>query len=174
MDVQIQSPYCIYRIYSEHCLLYVGSTKWPLQEALHAHFFKKAAVQPIHIPAVTRIEYAFLPTEADMLVMEAFYINRLKPALNRLEMAEDPLTIELPELSFSVYQSPQLDQWKTELQKANAQDVRKCQLYIQIEKERQEKQYEIFAYPNLSLEEKQMVYEEWLKNFYEPVRNGLL
>lgn len=174
MGIQIPSPYCIYKVYSEYCLLYVGSTKRPLKEALHAHFFKKETVQPIHIACVTKVEYAFLPTEADMIVMETFYINRLKPALNRLEKAEDPLTIDLPELVFSVYQSPLIEQWKTELQKANAQDVRKCQLHIQIEKERQEKQYEIFAYPNLSLEEKQIVYEEWLKNFYEPVRNGLL
>ncbi len=174
MEAYIETPFCLYRIYSENCLLYVGTTTRPLLDKLHDHFFKAQKVKPINLECVSKIEYAFLPSEADLIVSEAYDINRFKPALNFYNMACDHLTITIPEPTFHLYQSEQLEGWKEQIKAENKNDANKCWLKAQIEKERSLKQFEVFSYPNLTVEEKEIIYAEWLKNFYEPVRNGLL
>lgn len=174
MNGQEKNTFCLYKIYSENCLLYVGSTKQPLHKTLHEHFFKEHKRKPIHVECVTRIEYALLPTEADLLVVEAFYINKLKPALNRTGKAQDTLNITLPEIKFHEYNCDDLARWKEQIRKIQAQDEEKCRMKFQLEKERLDKFQEIFMIPGLSEADKQKVYDEWLRNFYEPVRNGLL
>jgi len=126
------------------------------------------------VECVERIEYAFLPTEADLLVAEAFYLNKLKPALNQAGMARDTLNIDLPDIKFSIYECEELPKWKEQIRRAQAEDIeRKC-MRFQLEKERSEKLQEIFSLTGLTDDEKQTIYDEWLRNFYEPVRNGLL
>lgn len=174
MKSQKEEIYCLYKIYSENCLLYVGSTKASLMSTLHEHFFKENQKKPINLACVTKIEYAFLPSEADLLVAEAYYVNKLKPALNMEAKAQDQLHIEMPALRFQAFQCETLSKWKEDIQNANKQNEEWCRLCFQIEKERQEKLCEIFALSGLTDEDKQKIYEEWLRNFYEPIRNGLL
>lgn len=174
METQAGKQFCLYRIYSENCLLYVGATTDPLQDRLHDHFFKAPKVKAINIECVTQIEYAILASEADLIVSEAYEINRLKPALNFRGKASDCLTISLPAPAFHLYENQQIDLWRKQIQAERETDPNVCWLKSQIEKERSLKQVAIFSYPNFTLNEKEILYAAWLKNFYEPVRNGLL
>lgn len=174
MDQQTQYPNCLYKIYSENCLLYIGITQKPLRDALHEHFFKEHGRKAINAECVSKIEYAFLATEADMLVAYAFYVNKLKPALNHDSKAEDQLTLSLPDVQFQEYESEDLNRWKVQIKNANRQNEEKCCIRFQIEKERQQKMQEIFMIAGINEEDKKRIYDDWIKNFYEPVRNGLL
>lgn len=173
MDANKKS-FILYKVYSENCLLYVGRTKQPLKRRLRAHFFKMPMVREINIECVTRIEYAVLPTEADMNVMEIYYINKLKPVLNRDDKAKDPLTIVLPEISFQEYQCHLMDKWREEIRIADAANKEKQNLKYQLEDEKAAKRKEIFGREDLSLNEKQEQWWTWLEQVYEPARNGLL
>lgn len=163
----------LYKIYSENCLLYLGRTKQPLKQRLHGHFFKKPMVREINIEAVTRIEYASFTTEADMYLMEVYYINKLKPVLNRDDKARDALTIELPEASFIEYACPLMDKWRNEIRVADEAIAEKRNQKLKLEQEKHDKRKEIFGDENLSLEEKQELWWAWLEEYYEPVRNSL-
>ena len=145
METNRKEPFCLYRIYSENCLLYVGTTTRPLQDKLHEHFFKAPKVKPINIECVAKIEYALLATEADLIVSEAYNINRLKPALNFCDKACDSLTISIPDPTFYLFQSEQLNIWKAQIKAENEKDANKCWLKMQIEKERQLKQMEVLS-----------------------------
>ncbi len=164
----------LYKIYSENCLLYIGHTKEPLKERLHEHFFKESGARTICLECVTRIEYACLSTEADLNIMSVYYINMLKPALNQSDKALDRVTFRLQELVFQEYIDPCIDDWREQIRKISMHDKEKCRLRLQLEKEHHEKLCEIFSAPLLTQEDKQKLYEDWLKNVYEPVRNGLL
>ena len=72
------------------------------------------------------------------------------------------------------WRPPYASRWKEQIRKEQEEDADKCCMKFQIEKERLDKFHEIFMLPGLSEEDKQKVYDEWLRNFYEPVRNGLL
>lgn len=166
--------FILYKIFSDNCLLYLGRTKQPLKRRLHAHFFKTPMVREINIECVTRIEYAVFPSEADMNVMEIYYINKLKPVLNRDDKAKDDLTIVLPEVSFQEYHCHLMDKWREEIRIANAANEEKQKLKRQLENEKATKRKEIFDREDLTLGEKQEQWWTWLEQVYEPVRNGLL
>jgi hypothetical protein len=68
----------------------------------------------LDIGKVSRITYATVPTNADMIVYEVYYIVRDHPLLNRDDRAEDDPTITLPELDFSVWDSPLFEKWRKE------------------------------------------------------------
>jgi len=110
-----EMKYILYKIYSDNCLLYIGRTKQPLQTRLHGHFFKAPMHRAINIDCVSKIEYAILPTEADMYVWEVILINQLKPPLNRDDKAHDELTLALPPLPFSEYKCKLMDKWKEQI-----------------------------------------------------------
>ena len=173
MSKSKQKIFCLYKIYSDNCLLYVGRTKQPLQQRLHGHFFKKPMLREINIECVTKIEYALLPTEADLNLMEIYYINKLKPPLNRDDKAPDQLTIELPELEFQEYEYKLMDKWRKEIHERDELDAEKRRQKAQLELERQRKRREIFGCEDLTPEEKTEQYTWWLENYYEPIRNGL-
>ena len=166
--------FILYKIYSENCLLYLGRTKQPLQRRLHAHFFKTPMVRDINIECVTKIEYAVFPTEADMNLMEIYYINKLKPPLNRDDKAKDELTIVLPEIPFQEYVCPLMDKWREQIRIADKENQEKQRLKCQLELEKNKKRKEIFEQAGISLEEKREQWATWLEEVYEPVRNGLL
>ena len=174
MDQEMQYPNCLYKIYSENCLLYVGVTQQTLRETLHQHFFKEHGKRAINLECVTKIEYAFLPTEADLYVAHAICLNKLKPALNHDRKAMDQLTMKTPEVIFQEYEDEELRRWKEQIKDINRRDEEKCCIRFQIEKERQQKMQEIFSLSGLSDEDKKKIYDDWIRNFYEPVRNGLL
>lgn len=166
--------FILYKIYSENCLLYLGRTKQPLQRRLHAHFFKAPMVRDINIECVTKIEYALFPTEADMNVMEIYYINKLKPPLNRDDKAKDALTIELPDVPFQEYVCPLMSKWREQIRIADLENQEKQKLKRQLEMEKRDKRREIFGQADVPLQEREEQWSAWLEEVYEPVRNGLL
>ena len=166
--------FILYKIYSENCLLYLGRTKQPLQRRLHSHFFKKPMVREINIECITKIEYAEFPTEADMNVMEIYYINKLKPPLNRDDKAKDELTIKLPEVHFMEFECSLMDKWREEIRLADEADKEKQRRKHKLEMEKVKKHKEIFGKPDISMKEKQEQWWTWLETVYEPVRNGLI
>lgn len=173
MASQKNKQYCLYKIYSENCLLYIGRTKQPLQTRLHGHFFKKPMHREINIDCVTKIEYALFPTEADMNVYEVYLINLLKPPLNRDDKAKDALTIKLPDVEFAPFECRLMDKWKAEIHEIDRayDDLKKKRNQLEIE--RRQKREEIFNDENLTPEEKRNAWGQWLVDVYEPVRNGL-
>ena len=169
-----ENRFFLYKIYSEHCLLYLGRTKQPLDRRLHSHFFKTAMVREINIDAVAKIEYAELPSEADMNVYEVYYINKFKPVLNRDDKAKDQLTISLPKIPFKEYNCHLMDKWRKEIRKADAENEEKRRLMTQLEQERLAKHKEVFDCEDMSLDEKRELWWRWMETVYEPLRNGLL
>lgn len=169
-----KKQYILYKIYSENCLLYVGRTKQPLKRRLHGHFFKAPMHRSINIECVTKIEYATLPTEADMFVWEVILINQLKPVLNRDDKAKDQLTLELPPLPFQEFNCDLMEKWREEIRIADEMDLEKRRQRSQLEAEKREKRAEIRARKDLTQDEKEDLYTAWLIEYYEPVRNELL
>jgi len=103
--------FTIYKIYDKKGLIYVGRTKQKLQDRLRGHFFKRPMYAPIDITSALKIEYAELPSEADMFLYEIYYINKLKPPLNRDDKAYDKLTVDLPPVQFKEYECKLIDKW---------------------------------------------------------------
>lgn len=168
-----QKGFTLYKIYSENCLIYLGRTKQPLKRRLHAHFFKTPMVREINIECVTKIEYARFETEADMNVYEIYYINKLKPILNRDDKAKDELTIELPEVTFQEYHCHLMAGWREEIRKADEADEVKRKRRAQLEMEKTQMHKKIFAQEDLSIEEKREQWSRWLETVYEVVQNEL-
>lgn len=169
-----EKHYILYKIYSENCLLYLGRTTQPLNARLHNHFFKTPMVREININAVTKIEFAEFPSQADMNVYEIYFINKLKPILNRDDKAKDELTITLPAVEWQEYHCRLMSKWREEIRKADEADENKRKLRAQLETERLEKHREIFDREDMSLEEKRELWWNWLETVYEPVRNSLM
>ena len=108
-------PYTLYKIHHAKGLAYIGRTKQKLGDRLRGHFFKKPMHRFLDIESVTLIEYAELPTEADMFLYEIYLINAEKPMYNFDDKARDGLTVSLPPLGFKQWTSPLMDKWKTEI-----------------------------------------------------------
>jgi hypothetical protein len=114
----------LYFIYYDCGLVYIGRTKQRLNARLHGHFFKAAMHRVIDIFGVTRIEYAELPTVADMYLYEVYLINKLKPILNCDDKARDELTVALPELEIKPYHCNLMEKWRSELEKRDTEEKR--------------------------------------------------
>lgn len=113
--------FLLYRIYFRRqnggeFLAYIGRTKQPLGTRIRGHLFAKPMHRSIHIEQVSKIEYAQLPTEADMNLYEIYYILKEKPPINVDDKARDSLTVVLPELEWQRYDPPLWDKWKDELE----------------------------------------------------------
>jgi hypothetical protein len=104
--------YTIYKIYYGDDCVYLGRTKQPISTRLHGHFFKTPMIKVIDINQVNRIELCSCRTEADMFLYEIYYINKLKPTLNRDDKSKSLLTVSLPELTFIEYSPKKMDSWK--------------------------------------------------------------
>ena len=106
----------LYKIYYEEIgLVYIGRTNQLLQSRLRGHFFKYPMHREIDIDQVSLIEYAELPTEADMFLYEVYLINVHKPGLNRDDKACDELTVRLPALDFKAYRCELMNKWSVRL-----------------------------------------------------------
>ena len=171
---QAANTFILYKIYSENCLLYIGTTMQPLQTRLHGHFFKEPMHRGIYIDCVTRIEYAELSSEADAKVYEIYFINKLKPVLNRDNKVQDKLTISLPALPFREYNFELLKAWKDEIHLLDMHDSQKKKRKQQLLIEHYRKEKEIYSDPYLTNIEKQELFQEWVNNYYEPARNALI
>lgn len=104
--------FILYRIYYEDRIVYIGRTMQPLQNRIRGHLFKRPLHREIDIDKVTRIEYAILPSQADMYLYEIYFINLWKPALNKDDKAADDLTITLPEVEWKKFTTPLWRKWQ--------------------------------------------------------------
>lgn len=170
----MDKQYILYKIYSENCLLYIGRTKQKLQTRLHGHFFKKPIHREINIEIVSKIEYALFPTEADMNVYEVYLINKHKPPLNRDDKAKDSLTFSLPDVEFHEFSCKLMEKWKKEIRQRDSNYIEMKRRKNQIEEEKAAKRKEIYGREDLTTEEKFDLFTDWLINYYEPARNGLI
>lgn len=109
--------YILYRIYYSDNIIYLGRTKQKINDRLRGHFFSKPMHKTISIHNVNKIEIAECKTESDMTVYEVYYINKLKPVLNRDDKAYDELTIELPELNWIEHNCHLLEKWKDQIRR---------------------------------------------------------
>lgn len=103
--------YTLYKIYyGDHCV-YLGRTNQKISDRLRGHFFKTPNMKTLEIRLVTKIEIAECKTKADMYLYEIYYINKIKPAINCDDKANDEITVTLPELDFKVYIPPNSIKW---------------------------------------------------------------
>ena len=110
-----EKKYLLYRVYYANKIVYVGRTAQPLQTRLHGHLFKAPMMRTFNIDLVSKVEYTELSTEANMFLYEIYYINKWKPALNVDDKAHDELSIQLPELVWTEFETPLMDKWKQQL-----------------------------------------------------------
>ena len=116
----------LYKIYEDDTLVYIGRTHQPLQDRLRGHFFNKPMHRAINIFRTTKIEFAELPTIADLYLYEIYYINKLKPPFNGNDKTHDELTVELPPLEFKEFECKLMDKWKEKIKANNeALEVKK-------------------------------------------------
>lgn len=109
--------FILYRFFYGDTLIYLGRTKQPLQNRIRGHLFQKPMHRSICIEQVTKIEYAELPTEADMNLYEIYFINLWKPPLNVDDKCRDDLTVRLPEVVWKEFVTPLWSKWKEEIEK---------------------------------------------------------
>ena len=84
-------------------VIYIGYTGQTMAERMSQHFTKG------HLPSecyksVASIEYMKFKTKSDAQVMEVYFICKYKPRYNKLNKKTDPLTINLGEEKWKVYQ----------------------------------------------------------------------
>ena len=132
-------PHTLYKIHYANGLAYIGRTKQKLSDRLRGHFFKKPMHREIDIEAVTLIEYAELPSVADVYCYEILLINALKPMCNHDDKAGDELSNELAtlcsRLEFKPYASPLMEKWKAQIAERDRADAeeRKAEIAREIE-----------------------------------------
>jgi hypothetical protein len=112
--------------YGKHCV-YLGRTAQPIAYRIRGHFFAKPMHKTVGINVVTKIEIAQCKSEADMYLYEIYYINLLKPTLNRDDKACDDLNVFLPELEFVEYEPKLMEKWKAQITEREAEKERKQQ-----------------------------------------------
>lgn len=162
--------YILYKIYYGDHLVYLGRTKQPLQNRLRGHLFKKPMHRVIDISQVSKVEYAMFKTEADMNLYEIYYINLYKPQLNIDDKTRDELTVKLPEVEFEVYNCPNWDKWKRQLNIVLNESVEKkarCDAipleYANLRKKKQNKELseeEYYAQIEVLREEREQLMKE--------------
>lgn len=119
--------FILYRIFYGDTLIYLGRTKQPLQNRIRGHLFKKPMHRSIEINLVSKIEYAKFQTEADMNLYEVYFINLWKPPLNIDDKCKDHLTVSLPEVQWTEFETPLWEKWKEEIKKNDDQYTMKIQ-----------------------------------------------
>lgn len=107
--------FVLYKIYYGDALAYLGRTTQALNQRLHGHFFKHPNMREIDIRLVSKIEYAEFSSEADMYLYEIYFINKLKPPLNRDDKARDELTVDLPQVKFNPFDCALMEKWEKEV-----------------------------------------------------------
>ncbi len=106
-----KEAHILYKVYYDEKIVYLGRTNQSLENRLRGHFLKKPMHRVLDPRNVSSIEYATFNTVADMYVYEIYYINKLKPPLNRDDKARDELTVELPEVDWTPYVPRNMDKW---------------------------------------------------------------
>lgn len=117
-------PALIYKIYYGNTVAYLGRTCQPLQNRIRGHVFGKPMHRKIDIFQVSKIEYAKFSTVADMYLYEIYFINKLKPPLNRDDKASDELSVTLPEPEWHEFTTHLWDKWKAQIEEDNSEEKR--------------------------------------------------
>ena len=117
--------FILYKIFYKSQVAYLGRTKQPLQDRIRGHLFKRPMHRDIDINLVTKIEYAEFKTEADMNVYEIYFINKLKPPLNKDDKARDELSFELKDVAWKHFYTHLWDKWKEKIDVDIAEEERK-------------------------------------------------
>lgn len=99
--------------------MYLGRTNQKISDRLRGHFLKTPNMKTLDINQVGKIEIAICISQADMYLYEIYYINALKPALNRDDKAKDNITVVLPELEFKEYKPPNFEKWIEKVKKSD-------------------------------------------------------
>lgn len=76
--------------------------------------FGKPMHRKIDIERMTKVEYTTFSSVADMYLYEIYYINLLKPVLNKDDKARDSLNVVLPEKEWTEFTTPLFEKWRTE------------------------------------------------------------
>ena len=163
-----QKQYLLYKIFYEDKLVYIGRTAQPLKKRLYGHFSKAPMMRQLDVRRVTKIEYATFKTEADMFLYEIYFINKWKPVLNRDDKSNEPLTIELPPVTFTEYVCDLLPKWKEIVEKKDRDFREQKQNRLHLEALRREKRKEIFESSDLSPEQKSEQFGRWIDAVYAP------
>lgn len=112
--------FILYKIYYGKECVYLGRTNQPIANRLRGHFFKTPNMKTLDISMVSKIKIAECKTKADMYLYEIYYINRLKPRINRDDKANDDITIELPELNYEEYKPKNFNKWLDKVKEKDA------------------------------------------------------
>lgn len=100
MTLQEQKKFCVYRYLDKfENVIYVGITEQELYKRIAQH---KSDLNGLSSYA-NKIEYAFVPTKAEMIIREIYYINKYKPRFNVKDKFADTFTMELPNLTWELY-----------------------------------------------------------------------
>lgn len=121
--------FLVYRVWYGDALVYVGRTKQPLQDRIRGHLFQRPMHRTIAIEQVTKIEYAELPTEADMNLYEIYYILKEHPPLNVDDKTRDYPTVSLPELEWREFKTPLWEKWKAAIFEQNEKQENMAKRY---------------------------------------------
>lgn len=126
--------FMLYKFYYGSVCVYLGRTAQPIADRIRGHFFSKPMHRKIDILQVSKIEVAQCKSEADMFLYEIYYINLIKPALNRDDKAHDKMSISLIELDFVEYQPKLLGKWKEQIWTQELEKEKKNQELVEWQK----------------------------------------
>lgn len=169
----------LYKIFYRHeetnedVLIYLGRTHQPLNNRLRGHFLKSPMMRSLDPRLVSRIEYADFKTEADMFLYEIYFINKWKPPLNVDDKSKEELTVDLPPVSFQIFDCTLLDKWRQIVQEEDLNYQRQQKEKRDLMEEYQTMRKKIFRDENLTPEEKSERWYKWLETEFEPRKQNL-
>lgn len=111
--------FTLYKVFYEEGLVYIGRTIQPLSRRLKDHYCRKHRLKELSQERITRVEYATCESLSDLYVYEVFYINRLKPILNKDDKAHDSLNLELPPLQWILFEQKDIRSGQNAIIKKN-------------------------------------------------------
>lgn len=88
--------HCVYRFINEdNEIIYIGRTSQGMDKRMGQHFSSNGHLAIDGYRAVERIEYAELPTKADVDVVEKYLVSTLRPVYNKEFMNSGQMTVEV-------------------------------------------------------------------------------
>lgn len=154
-------------------LVYLGRTHQPLNNRLRGHFMKAPMMRELDPRQVSKIEYAEFKTEADMFLYEIYFINKLKPPLNKDDKSKEKLTVDLPPVPFQNYDCSLLAKWCGAVEEKDAEHEQRRKGKLELIELRSQVRKQLHEDKSLSPEEKSERWSKWLEDVFEPRMNEL-
>lgn len=89
-ELKLSGDYGVYFLYDDKLeLKYIGTSRVSLKER---------SLGSCHERECTYVQYCVTKSKSDAIVYEVYFINKYKPAYNSLSLAQDDLTITLPDI----------------------------------------------------------------------------